>query len=75
MQCKDIPDKLVIRMAKEAGAGGPCVFDALVRLYPVEKVCVAKLERMNDRGLLECGTGVEWSWPTDAGLELLNDSA
>lgn len=77
-QCKDIPDKRVMELAVLRSKmmddnihPRMSLVDMLALEFPVWKVCYTKLNRMNERGLLDCGTSCAYSFPTDKGMELL----
>jgi hypothetical protein len=62
----DIPMQHVIDLCRAFHEkGGPMPFDALVAEGIPEKVAFARLEQMNDIGLLEYGTSARSSWVAD----------
>lgn len=73
MKRSDIPDRMVVsaamawRTMRKASTG-----DLLVAHYDAPpKVVLRAIERAIGRGLVECGVGPWWAWPTEKGLELL----
>lgn len=67
MKSSDIPDDLVIGLARRWREGGyfehPGVVDALVELGIPRKLAYAKVERLIRRRLLECGVSPNFAWP------------
>lgn len=76
MQCKDIPDRMVLQAALEwLESDGRPTYDALCEDHPEwpAKVIWTKLVRLVDRGLLEYGTSARCAWPTDKGHDALRE--
>jgi hypothetical protein len=78
----DIADTQVIKFAQTwnestaAGRSAPSVLDALVKAYgrANAKLCLRKIERLVARELLQYNASLGCAWPTDQGLERLDDS-
>lgn len=70
MQCKDIPDEAAIAAARDwrhpaAGISVDAVSLLVSRTGAPEKVAYRKLERLCERGLLECGVSPRYCWPVE----------
>lgn len=65
-KCADIPDQLVIDIARmwRAGLRG-CVVDELVSLGVPEKMACAKVDKLVRRGVMDYGTSLRCAWPVD----------
>jgi hypothetical protein len=62
----DIPDDHVVELARrwqDAKVGGVGVVWAMVAEGIPEKLALAKVEHLIDRGLLECGVSPYYAWP------------
>lgn len=64
----DIPDEHVLELARrwKADADAPGVVRALMAEGIPERLGLAKVEHMIDRGLLECGVSAYYAWPRPA---------
>lgn len=81
MARKDVPDLLVLRVAREMWAelnSGPFRHDRknlIERLMDstgqCEKVCYSAAYRTADRGLIEYGVSIRWPWATPEGIVVL----
>ncbi len=72
MARKDITDAdVVVAFAEASAFGWP---DGLDRLQSATRqparVCLRAAQRAEDRGLIDCGSNIRYSWPTPAGYEL-----
>lgn len=74
LQLKDIPDELVLLLARawstERHTG---VHDALITLGFPDKLAYRKIERLVSRGLLEYGVSPRYAWVTEKGEEYLKN--
>ena len=66
MQVKDISDEVAIQAARDAFSGEyplDSTLDLIAkRTGAPRKVIYRKLERLNDKGILDCGASVGSSW-------------
>lgn len=72
-KCSDIPDRLILELCHEFHDGShanPTPDEALSRLFPA-KVVLAKMGKLQDRGLIEVGVSLRTGWLTDKGYEVL----
>lgn len=70
MKRSDIDDQHVIDLAQKwSDTRGPGVMEALIAEGIPEKLALAKVEHLHDRGYLECGVSPYYSWPTGKRLD------